>query len=639
MGVYNKILESLNLNELSPSDQAKKAGLVSKGGGAWAKEKGGRTVAKTVGGKLVSVGDGDGETDKKSKKEPEKKKKPKDLDTDNLKAKQLAKEIRDSGVGEVMSAENRIQDLKIRNEFEEDEKEEKRMAKALDDLSKTLSAEDMPKDQKNAVGLAIALGYAYSSRTNTGVGLNSLGMADRDALVTNMPRLLQMYDDAIPKEVEKGVRAVRKFRYSERTVRDSYKALPKKLQTALSRKGRVGDTIDDVGGHFNGYKAIDPKTKKEYSTSDFRDPNIVGSDGSDNPDTDKLEVVRGKIGNAARGVAVWRMYLEQGGIDAYTGMPLDLESMDLEHVVGYNNSDDGDPKTEDYANREHERNQVLCSSRANQQKSDQSMKDFNTNNVDSLKDMDEKDFEAREGAYKTVNEGTTVTQQTALRLQGDIMYKLKGGGVTDKADDPNIEKNEKGLPKVADATLGPNVTADVMMKEFEAEDARFNTMKKSLVPPIGPVDDPEDVKTIMKLKSKLGRRTVQAMGLPRGTTDVDGRRTNPIYSTDAGYRTFLTAMASKPYEQRQEMKDTWADGMALVGTKEVRDVAGSSKDISQQKIFDMYIRGDVQGLKGIGVKLSKDDESKMKKRGNMLGENIKPKYESLASAYRRVKSV
>ena len=49
MGIYKKILESL------AADQAKKAGLVSKGGGAWAKEKGGATVAKTVGGKLVSV--------------------------------------------------------------------------------------------------------------------------------------------------------------------------------------------------------------------------------------------------------------------------------------------------------------------------------------------------------------------------------------------------------------------------------------------------------------------------------------------------------------------------------------------------------------------------------------------------------
>ena len=171
-------------------------------------------------------------------------------------------------------------------------------------------------------------------------------------------------------------------------------------------------------------------------------------------------------------MAVWRMYLEQGGIDAYTGMPLDLESMDLEHVVGYNNTDKNDPPSNDeFRNREHERNQVLCSSRANQQKSDQSMSNFNTNNVESLKDMSKQDFENREGAYKTVNEGTTVTQQTALRLQGDIRYKLKGSNeTTTDANDPNIDKNEKGLPKVADATLGPNVTPEVLQKEYDARD-------------------------------------------------------------------------------------------------------------------------------------------------------------------------
>jgi hypothetical protein len=72
MGIHKKILESL------ASDQAKKAGLVSKGGGAWAKEKGGATVAKTVGGKLVSVGDGE------TKKEPEKKDKPKKQSGKNI---------------------------------------------------------------------------------------------------------------------------------------------------------------------------------------------------------------------------------------------------------------------------------------------------------------------------------------------------------------------------------------------------------------------------------------------------------------------------------------------------------------------------------------------------------------------------
>ena len=98
-------------------------------------------------------GDPDKEDDsEKDKQEPtpekEPKEKPKALDTDTLKAKQLAQEIKDSGVGPVMDAQNRIQDIQVRNEFEEDEKEEKRMGKALDNLSKTLGAEDMPKIEK-----------------------------------------------------------------------------------------------------------------------------------------------------------------------------------------------------------------------------------------------------------------------------------------------------------------------------------------------------------------------------------------------------------------------------------------------------------------------------------------------------------
>lgn len=47
------------ISESAAADQAKKDGLVNTGGNAWAKEKGGATVAKTVDGKLVSVGGGD----------------------------------------------------------------------------------------------------------------------------------------------------------------------------------------------------------------------------------------------------------------------------------------------------------------------------------------------------------------------------------------------------------------------------------------------------------------------------------------------------------------------------------------------------------------------------------------------------
>ena len=37
-------------------------------------------------------------------------------------------------------------------------------------------------------------------------------------------------------------------------------------------------------------------------------------------------------GGVERAKYVWRMYLEQGGVDAYTGLPLNIDNIDLEHI-------------------------------------------------------------------------------------------------------------------------------------------------------------------------------------------------------------------------------------------------------------------------------------------------------------------
>ena len=131
-----------------------------------------------------------------------------------------------------------------------------------------------------------------------------------------------------------------------------------------------------------------------------------------------------------------------------------------------------------------------------------------------------------------------------------------------------------------------------------------------------------------------GKKTIQAMGLPRGATDPSGRRTNPIYSSDQGYRDFGLKMAERKYEDRQEMKDTWTDAQKLVSTKEVRDLS-KGKDVSQMKVFDLYIRGDVAGIEALGVKLTDDDKKKLEKRGNVM-ENFSPKYESLEGTISRM---
>jgi len=494
----------------------------------------------------------------------------------------------------------------------------------------SLKTADMLPEQKDAVALAQAIGSLYGARVNSGAGIMNLGEVDRDLLTKNKEMLAKGYDEAEPKKVEVFVRAARHISVPETVVRDTFKTLPKKLQDALARKGKVGDSIKGVGGHFNGYKAVDPKTKKEYTTSDVNDSNIGG--WSDPPDTDKLEVVRGNTGNSARAILVWRMYLEQGGKDGYTGLPLDLESMDLEHVVGYNNKDKGKPTNEDFANREHERNQVLTSSAVNQQKSDQSMQDFSKNNVDSMEDMTTADFKARDDGYDTINESSTVTEKTALRLQGDVEYSIKGSSeTTSDPTDPRVEKSEKGVPKVTSATLGREVTAKSLQNEFDIEDQNIKSIKTGLVGENGPITNPDDVKAVKGMKSKLGRKTIQAMGLPRGATDKSGRRTNPIYSSDQGYRDFGLKMAERKYEDRQEMKDTWIDAQKLVSTKEVRDLS-KGKDVSQTKVFDLYIRGDVAGIEALGVKLTDDDKKKLEKRGNVM-ENFSPKSGLLSTKY------
>jgi hypothetical protein len=611
MATFKKILESLNLSESEASDKAKKAGLVSKGGGAYAKEKGGPTVAKSVDGELVSVSGGGKE------KEP-KKEKPEKLSDDELKDKLV-----DDEVSKIMNFEDRITDLEARARWKEESGETTKQIEALENVRESIKTLD--GSYRDRAALLQAVGFLYTGRSNSGIGKNNLGLIDRDQLNKNKETLIAGYDDAIPEKVEKYVRSVRKNKVSERFVDDSYNALPKPLQAALKRKGRAGDDAAKGGGHFLGYNAV--SDGKTYTTSDVNDPNIQkGKDG-------KPEAVRGNTGTTERAKVCWRIYLEQGGVDAYTGLPLDIEEMDLEHVVGFQNKDKGKPTGEDYANREHEANQVMCSSRANQQKTDLSMKDFFETRVDPLNDKTPDDFKALDKGLKQANEITTTAEQVALSLQGDIRYKVKGGGDTTNPDDPNVVKSDAGTPKVADATLGENVTAPLLVEHFRLEDEKYDNIKKSLLGEGGAVTDPDDVKKIKGLKSKIGRRTLQAMGLPRGVLDPSGRRSVPISGTDNYYRNFLGKMAAKPYKERQKFKDGWQEGMLLVGSKEVRSKAKTEKGF-QRKVFDLYLAGDGAELKKLGVDV---DEKTLKTRGNLMEEQVKLQYESLEGTISRIR--
>ena len=467
------------------------------------------------------------------------------------KSKELKSTLIDKDVSKSISPEERITNLKVKAEWELDGKEEQKKIASLSNLIEKIGKVD-GSFQDRATTMVV-LGHLYTARENSGVGKNMFGYNDVALLEKNKKTLIAGYDDAIPKEVEKYVRSVRKYKVSEEFVKDSFDTLPKSLQAALGRKGKVGDA--GKGKHFLGYEKNDGTI-----TSDVNDPDIKKDENGE------LVAIRGNTGNKSRALMIWRIYLEQGGVDAYTGEPLDLESMDLEHVVGFENKDKNNPPTdEEYLQREHEANQVLCSSRANQQKSDQSMKDFFKNNVDDLVGRDEQYFIDKRKGFDKANKVVTKSEQTALRLMNEVQYEKKGGGTTSDINDPDIKKTDLGTPSVADAVLGPNVTAESMKNEFEQEDKEFETIKNGL---LEVADDPDDISTIKGMGSKLGKKTVMAMGLSRGTPDPSGRRSLSISGSDKYYRGFIMTMAGANPKDREKFKKAWTDG-----------IAGASQDI------------------------------------------------------------
>ena len=505
---------------------------------------------------LVKKDASDDEIAKVTKKKVDKEK-TKD-DSEDIVSK-LKKEL-EGEISDHLDYKSRLSNIEARADFEEDIKKEEKLKKELRDLRDSIST--IEGDFKDRAATLVAIGHLYGRRENSGFGKNNLGLADRDQLFKNKENLMELYDDAKPDLVEKGVRKVRKNKVSEDFVNESFDTLPKPLQEALSRKGKVGKPADKK--HFLGYEKEDGSI-----TSDVNDPDIKKDENG------KPVIKRGGLPSKDRARLIWRIYLEQGGIDAYTGLPLDLESMDLEHVVGFKNDDDGEPSMDDYLNREHEANHVLCSSRANQLKSDSSMKDFFESKVDILKDKTPEDFERMEKGFKQANELTPTTEQTALRLMDEIFYKKKGGGAISKSEYESLPENERpelqttdaGTPRVATARLNPNVTKETLSQEFENEDKYYKEVREAL---LENTDDKKEREKILRIKTKIGKRTLNALGLSAQVIGPDGRRTNAISNSDEFYRAFLETMADASPEEQQELKKAWFEASRLAASEEVR---------------------------------------------------------------------
>lgn len=467
------------------------------------------------------------------------------------------------------TVQDRITDPEIKKEVEQDIKEEEIINEEI--LSKIPSLKELSSDLQEGYKQLLARGHLFGRRSNAGFGKNNFGIKDRDTLVANKENLLKGYNDAKPELVEKFVRSVRSAKVSEDFVRESYDTLPPKLKTYLKGAGQAGKVVGK--NHFIGYEKEDGSITSNIEESK--------KDENGNPIP-----VRGSIPNTDRARLVWRIYLEQGGMCAYTGLPLDVESMDLEHVVGIMNKDKGDPSEEDLLNRENERNHVITTTRANQRKKDLNMNEFYEREVSPLEQKSDEDFKAMESAIEEVGIMQPRTEQTAARFMGEVMYSIKGGGSISQSDYLDMEESQRpqltttdlGTPKIKDALFSESITRESLQKEFDYEDERYNEVRTTLSEQL----EGSDKKKASQIKTKLGKRTITMLGLA-GNLMAPDRRTNTI-SSDTFYRGFALAIADQDKEGQEKLKELWNEARKFANSDEIR-LGGRQKDA-----FVEYIR-------------------------------------------------
>ena len=108
---------------------------------------------------------------------------------------------------------------------------------------------------------------------------------------------MEGYGDGSPETIEKFVRSVRSTKVSDEFAEASFEMLPDKFKKSLTGKGKV--------------------TGDKYVSDDkaHKDMHFIGYD-------ENGKEMRGDAGAKSRAKLMWKIYLEQGGRDAYTGLPL-----------------------------------------------------------------------------------------------------------------------------------------------------------------------------------------------------------------------------------------------------------------------------------------------------------------------------
>ena len=421
------------------------------------------------------------------------------------------------------------------------EKTEKQYAKFMDKVYKPFEnlISKMDDEKKNSYIALIANSYKYTGRTNTGAGLNSLGRFDVEQLALSKDRILK-YDFEDKDSVEEFVRSIRRNEVSDEFVDATFELLPKSLTKTWAKKGMAGK--GELGkNHFLGYD----------------------KDGNE---------MRGQ-GGVDRAKLMWRMYLEQDGRDGYTGLPLNIENFDLEHIRPASGAGND---LEEFKTREHEKNQVLTNSNVNQAKSDLSMNEFFEKQVDPL---------ATKGDDYWDNRGKIFDYRNTISSKESQM-------------------KQSFLDK--DGNFSKNLTPELFMEMIDNHESTLKKDKKDLGVSAKESGDKElqSAWSSIETQSKLAKNILTSIPgkLPRGYNKqklVEGSkpRSNSLGS-DNYYRGVLLSMIGKGPEEQEKIKQVYRDAIRYAEDSGGGDSAFASYMVENGGI-DMKVVSKYKGISKI----------------------------------------
>lgn len=421
------------------------------------------------------------------------------------------------------------------------EKTEKQYTKFMDKVYKPFEdlISKMDDDQKNSYVALIANSYKYTGRTNTGAGLNSLGRFDVEQLSLAKDRILK-YDFEDKDSVEEFVRSIRRNEVSDEFVDATFELLPKSLTKTWAKKGMAGK--GELGkNHFLGYD----------------------KDGNE---------MRGQ-GGVNRSKLMWRMYLEQNGRDGYTGLPLNIENFDLEHIRPASGAGND---LEEFKTREHEKNQVLTNSNVNQAKSDLSMNEFFEKQVDPLSTKGDDYWDNRGKIFDYRN---TISSKESQMKQSFL----------DK-----------------DGNFSKNLTPELFMEMIDNHESTLKKDKKDLGVSAKESGDKElqSAWSSIETQSKLAKNILTSIPgkLPRGYNKqklVEGSkpRSNSLGS-DNYYRGVLLSMIGKSPEEQEKIKKVYRDAIRYAEDSGGGDSAFASYMVENGGI-DMKVISNYKGISKI----------------------------------------